>query len=95
MFDVRANGEAWSFAVRVMPRASRERVLGLHGGALKVALTAPPVEGAANDALVTLIAKALGLPRGAVRIVRGEKSRDKLVEVTGADEAAIRALVAG
>ncbi|MBX3248274.1 MAG: DUF167 domain-containing protein [Myxococcales bacterium] len=81
--------------MRVMPRASRERVLGLHGGALKVALTAPPVEGAANDALVTLIAKALGLPRGAVRIVRGEKSRDKLVEVTGADEAAIRALVAG
>lgn len=75
-----------------MPRASRERILGLHDRALKVALTAAPVEGAANEALVRLLAKALGVPRGAVRIVRGELSRNKHVEVTGVDEAAIRAL---
>ncbi len=82
---------AYLFEVRVQPRASRDRVVGLHGGALKVALCAPPVDGAANDALCRFLARALGVPRRAVTIVRGQRSRDKTVRVEGADP---RALIA-
>jgi uncharacterized protein len=67
-------------------------VAGVHGGALKVRLTAPPVEGAANDALVAFLAGALGVPRRAVRIVSGAAARTKVVEVEGADEARVRRL---
>ncbi|MFN2565794.1 MAG: DUF167 domain-containing protein [Gemmatimonadaceae bacterium] len=69
--------------VRVQPRASRSEVVGLHGDALRVRLTAPPVAGAANAALVELIAAALGVPRRSVRIVAGARSRGKVVEVDG------------
>lgn len=55
----------------------------MHGDALKIRLAAPPVEGRANEALVDFIAEALGLPKRSVRIVAGEKSRDKRVEVRG------------
>lgn len=78
--------------LRLAPRASRDGVLGLHGAALKVAVTAPPVEGEANARLVRLLAKRLGVPRGAVRIVSGGTARDKVVEVAGVspEEAAAR-----
>lgn len=72
-----------TFRVRVSPRASREAIAGEHDGALKVALTAPPVEGAANAALVKLLAKRLGVSKSAVRIVSGETGRNKRVEVDG------------
>jgi hypothetical protein len=68
----------------VQPRASRNEIVGLHGDALKVRLQAPPVDDAANEALVELIATALGVPRGAVRIVAGARTRSKVVEVVGA-----------
>jgi uncharacterized protein (TIGR00251 family) len=79
-------------AVRLAPRASRDGVLGVHGEALKIAVTAPPVEGEANARLTKLLAKRLGVPKGAVRIVSGETARDKVVEVDGVtvDEAAKR-----
>ena len=86
--------DGWRFAVRVAPRASREAVGGVHDGALKVALTAPPVEGAANEALVRILSKSLGISKSSVRIARGDKSRDKVVIVSGVDEAAIRGLAA-
>ncbi|MFL5613873.1 MAG: DUF167 domain-containing protein [Gemmatimonadaceae bacterium] len=70
--------------VHVQPRASRNEIVGLHGDALKVRLQAPPVDDAANEALVQLIATALGLPRGAVRIIAGARARSKVVEVVGA-----------
>ena len=73
------------FAVRVQPRASRSEIVGLHGDALKVRLTAPPVDGAANAALIELIASALGVARRAVRVVSGATSRGKVVEVDGVD----------
>ena len=78
--------------VHVQPRASRSEVVGLHGSALKVRLHAPPVDGAANDALVLLLAERLGVPKRAVRIVAGETSREKVVEIDGTTESAIRAL---
>ena len=81
--------------VHVQPRASRSEITGLHGAALKVRLQAPPVDGAANEALVALIAGRLGLPKSAVRVVSGATSRSKTVEIEGTTEAAVRALAAG
>ena len=77
------------FAVRVQPRASRSEIVGVHGDAMKIRLSAPPVDGAANDALVELIASVLGVARRAVRIVSGETSRSKVVEVEGVTAAAV------
>jgi uncharacterized protein (TIGR00251 family) len=69
--------------VRVQPRASRTDVVGLHGEALKVRLTAPPVDGAANEALIRFLAERLGIARAGVRVVSGAGGRLKVVEVTG------------
>ncbi|HEX8228699.1 MAG TPA: DUF167 domain-containing protein [Chloroflexia bacterium] len=65
--------------VFVAPRSSANKVLGEHNGAVKIALTAPPVEGAANKALVEFLAKLLGVPRSSVSLVSGETSRQKTV----------------
>lgn len=83
-------GERIRFAVKVAPRAARAAVTGVHDGALKVSLTAPPVDGAANRALCELLAKRLRLPRRAVTLVAGERSRCKTLEVEGLDAATLR-----
>jgi uncharacterized protein (TIGR00251 family) len=69
--------------VRVQPRASRDEIAGWRGGRLVVRVTAPPVEDRANVAVSKLIAKRAGVPRSAVRVVAGQRSRDKVVEVSG------------
>jgi uncharacterized protein len=70
--------------VRVQPRASRSEIVGWRAdGALGVRVSAPPVEGAANAAVEALLAGALGVRASAVRVVHGERRRDKLVRVTG------------
>jgi uncharacterized protein (TIGR00251 family) len=79
--------------VRVSPRAARERIGPLHDGRLKIALTAPPVEGAANDALTALLARRLAVPRAAVRISHGQHGRTKTVEVDGVSPEAARRLL--
>lgn len=81
---------AVTFEVRVSPRASRSQILGVHEGVLKVALTAPPVDGAANAALIRLLAKALGVTKSNITIVRGERGRDKVLEVRGVDPSELR-----
>ena len=82
------------FAVHVQPRAKRSEVTGLHGAAVKIRLAAPPVDGAANDALRRFLAERLCVPRAAVRVVAGLASRDKVVEVDGfSAEAARRTLL--
>lgn len=83
------------FPVRVQPRASRTEVAGTQQGALKVRLQAPPVDGAANEALVDFLAESLGVPRRQVRIVSGATARTKVVEVTGVDVDAVTRLEAG
>jgi uncharacterized protein len=80
------------FAVRVTPRASRDGIGGEYQGALKVRLTAPPVEDRANDALRRLLAARLNVPVSAVRIVGGEKSRNKRVAVAGVTRAQVISL---
>ena len=81
--------------IRVIPRAPRTRVDGMRGGAILIRLAAPPVDGAANDALIAFLADALALPRRNIQIVSGEKSRDKRVQIEGLDEAAARTRLLG
>ena len=71
------------FLVRVQPRASKDEIAGEMGGALKVRLRAPAVEDRANEALVEFLAELLKTPRSAVRILSGERSRTKRVEIQG------------
>lgn len=68
-------------AVRAQPRASRDEIAGPHDGALKIRVTAPPVDGKANAALIKLLAKAFGVAPSAVRMVSGETSRVKHLEI--------------
>jgi uncharacterized protein (TIGR00251 family) len=77
------------FAVRLTPRASRDAIEGEYHGALKVRLTAPPVEDRANQALRRLLAENLNVPVSAVRIVAGEKGRTKRLSVAGATRARV------
>ena len=79
--------------VRVIPRAKRTELGGERDGAIVVRLAAPPVEGAANDALVTFLAETLDLPRRNISIVSGERSRNKRVAISGANPARIAALL--
>ncbi len=81
--------------VAVQPRASRNAVAGLHGGALKVQLTAPPVEGAANDACLRFLADLLGLSRARLSIVKGTKARHKLIRIADISIEEIRARLKG
>ena len=93
MVRIEARVDGVRFEVRVQPRASRTELAGSHGEAVKIRLAAPPVEGAANAELVAFLAKRLGVSRSAVRIVRGERGRDKVVEVEGISEADVQALL--
>lgn len=83
------------FSVRVQPRSSHEAIDGIREGALRVRLTAPPVEGQANEALVRFLAARLHLPKSAVRILSGERGRLKRVAVRGTTAAAVESLAAG
>lgn len=76
--------------VRVTPRASRDQVVGWADGVLRVRVSAPPVEGKANVALARLLAKALGVPRRRIAVVRGLRDRNKQVVVEGLTLAQIR-----
>jgi uncharacterized protein (TIGR00251 family) len=88
--DIRATGAGLTLRVRVQPRASRDALSGERDGALVVRLTAPPVEGAANEALARFLGKALGVAPSAVRVVSGATARNKLVSVAGVDAATAR-----
>jgi uncharacterized protein (TIGR00251 family) len=72
-------------ALRVQPRSAHDRVAGRHGDRLKLQVTAPPVEGAANAAVIALVARWIGVPRRTVTIAQGQAGRDKLVEVASDD----------
>lgn len=92
MLAVRRAGERVSFTIRVTPRASANAVGGERDGALLVRVTAPPVEGKANEAVVELLAEALDLPRGAVHVESGAAARTKRVSVPRGAVASLRRL---
>ncbi len=75
-----------AFPVRVVPRAKKNEIAGVEGGSLKVRITAPPVRGKANEALVEFLAQVLGVRKGQVEIVRGERARNKTIRVRGLSE---------
>lgn len=70
-----------TFAIRVVPRASRSQMVGEHDGALKIQLTSPPVDGAANAELIKLLAKKFGVSKSDIEIVAGETSRSKRIKI--------------
>lgn len=83
MIPLHETASGITFAVKVQPRARRNAVVGELGDALKIALTAPPVDGRANDACVEFLAGLLGLPRSSITIISGQSSRNKVIRVTG------------
>jgi uncharacterized protein (TIGR00251 family) len=79
--------------LNVQPRASRNKIVGLQDGALKIALTAPPVDGAANKACCALLAKLFKQPKRCVKLISGETSRHKRWLLEGTDLAEIKSLL--
>ncbi|HTQ31475.1 MAG TPA: DUF167 domain-containing protein [Opitutaceae bacterium] len=79
-----------TLAVKVIPGASRDELCGWLGETAKIKLSAPPVEGRANDALIAFLAEKLGRPRRAVTLVRGAAARQKLVRIDGLTAAEVR-----
>lgn len=90
--EIRADGEEILFGIRVAPRSSRSAIEGEYQGALKVRLTAPPVDDRANDALRRLLAERLNVAISAVRIVAGAKSKTKRVAISGVSREQVAAL---
>jgi uncharacterized protein len=88
--DLTSSGHGVLVPVRVIPRSSRTQVDGVRSGALRIRLKAPPVDGAANRALCEFIASVVGCRKRDVAIVRGERSREKVVSVHGLPEDELR-----
>jgi uncharacterized protein (TIGR00251 family) len=82
MLTLQQSGADVLLPVAVQPRASRNMVAGLHGNALKLLLTAPPVDGAANTACLRFLAELLGVSRARLTIIKGTKGRQKLICIT-------------
>ena len=94
MLEMREQDGGVTLAVRVQPGASRNEIAGEWEGALKVRLQAPPADGKANDALIEFLARVLNIPKSAVRILAGERSRTKRVELRGVTPRQLIALLA-
>lgn len=77
---------AVTLSIRIQPRASKNELVRREGGGLKIRLTAPPVDGAANEALIRFLADTLSVPKSQVEIISGHTSRDKIVRVHGTSE---------
>lgn len=90
--NLRSDGDDLLIDVLVQPRASRTRVGPIRGDRLVVAVTAPPVDGAANRAVVDAVAGALDIARGRVEVARGESSRRKTLRLRGTSRAAVEGL---
>jgi len=90
---VESHGGHVRFSVRVQPRSSRSEIAGTHGDAIRIRLAAPPVDDAANNELIAFLAKQLNVAKSAVRIVKGNKSKNKVIEIAGVTVAEIEALL--
>jgi len=92
MLNLKQTQDGVTFTVRVLPRSARNGFAGEQEGALKIKLTAPPVEGAANKMLVKFLSDSLRVPKSAVTILSGETGRIKTVSVDGVTAADIEGL---
>src|SRR5579872_3064527 len=86
---LRTQGGDVLLSVKLQPRASANKIVGPLGGELRIKVTVPPVDAAANEALLRLLAEKLDCPRGLVELVRGQTSRHKTVKLRGMDAAAV------
>jgi uncharacterized protein len=93
MIPLTESAQGISFAVRVQPRARRNAITGELGDALKVALTAPPLEGRANEELIAFFSELLKVSRSAVAILAGEQNRNKIVRIGGISRAQLEAVL--
>lgn len=93
MLEIQERDGAAIFSVRVQPRASKDEIAGEMAGALRVRLQAPAVEDRANEALVEFLAGLLKMPKSAVRILNGDRSRSKRLEIRGVSAQQVRALL--
>ncbi len=87
MIPIRDTPSGAIFQVKVHPRAKKNAITGVVGDALKLALTAPPVEGRANEACIAFLAEVLNVPRSSVTIAAGETSRNKVIRIAGVSAA--------
>ncbi|HUS82311.1 MAG TPA: DUF167 domain-containing protein [Dehalococcoidia bacterium] len=85
--------DSFMLQIRVTPRASQDKIAGWDGEVLRVRVTAPPVEGRANEALLRLLARTLDVPKSRLRIVRGHTQRNKVVAVEGLSAEEVRARI--
>jgi uncharacterized protein (TIGR00251 family) len=92
---MKPRADAATLRVRVQPRASRDAILGFREDVLRLAVTAPPVEGEANEAVRRLLARALRVAPSTVTVVGGERSRDKLIRIDGLRGGQLRSRLAG
>jgi uncharacterized protein len=91
MIDIRETASGVSFAVRLQPKAKKTAVVGELDGALKLAVTAPPIEGRANEACVRFLAELLNVARSSVTIAAGASSRNKVIRIEGLTAEQVRA----
>jgi uncharacterized protein len=94
MFAIQKYEGGVSFAVKIHPRAKKNAITGELGEALKVSLTAPPLDGRANDACIEFFAKLLNVPRSSVTIASGHTSRNKVIRVLGLSAEELRKRIA-
>jgi uncharacterized protein (TIGR00251 family) len=83
---ITTNASGVCLEVQVQPRSSRNQIVGEQDGRLKIKLTAPPVEGEANQALINYLAQLLQIPKKNVKLLKGESARHKLIEISGVTE---------
>ena len=93
MTGIRSTTDGVELSVRVIPRARKTAVTGVRGGSIVVRLAAPPVDGAANEALIDFLADVLRVPSRSVRLLSGERGREKRLAIAGVTVDQIRALL--
>ncbi|MDY6905127.1 MAG: DUF167 domain-containing protein [Thermodesulfobacteriota bacterium] len=91
--EIKETATTLSFFVQVVPKSSKNKIMGNHGGALKIKITAPPVEGKANAMCVKFLAKQLGVPRSMISITAGTTAKKKEITISINDDAPGRKLL--
>ncbi len=93
MIPIRESPGQVSFSIKVQPRARKNAITGVVGDSLKISLTAPPVDGKANQAVIDFLSDMLRVPRASITIASGETSRVKVIRIAGLDRAKVEELL--
>jgi len=92
MISIKETEEGVVFHIRVLPRASRCEIAGIQGDALKIKITAPPVDGKANDECIKFLSDRLGIKKSRISIIAGHASKNKKIAISGATERDMKAI---